>query len=60
MKLWLAGTNLFQGILHLHHDAVAQMLSTTLHLGKVRHQLLAANAAFYAAVAEEAARRLGN
>ena len=50
----------FQGILHLHHDAVAQMLSTTFHPGNVRHQIRAANAAFHAAVAEDAVRRNGN
>ena len=45
----------------MYHDAVTEMLSTTEHLDDVRLQVLATNAAFYAAVREEeAARRNGN
>ena len=50
----------FQEILHLHHEAVSQMLSTTLHLSQVRHQVVAVNAAFHAAAEEEATRRNRN
>jgi hypothetical protein len=47
-------------MIRVHHIAFMDMLSTTEQLSDVRQQILAANAAFYAANREEVARKGGN
>ena len=44
-------------MIHVHHIAFTDMLSTTEQLSDFRLQILAANAAFYAAIREEVARK---
>ena len=44
-------------MIRVHHVAFTDMLSTTEQLSDVRQQILAANAAFYAANREEVARK---
>jgi hypothetical protein len=44
-------------MIHMHHIAFTDMLSTTEQLSDFRLQILAANAAFYAAIREEVARK---
>ena len=44
-------------MIHVHHIAFTDMLSTTEQLSDFRLQILAANAAFYAANREEVARK---
>jgi predicted ATP-dependent serine protease len=47
-------------MIRVHHIAFTDMLSTTEQLSDVRQQILAANAAFYAANREKVARKVGN